>query len=343
MKKIFIAVLAVAALASCATDEIVSTPKGAAIGFDEAFVNNSTRANDLNKDNLANFGVYGFVEANGTQGQIFTNQEVKKEGGAFTYSPTQYWIAAAQYYFTAIAPYQSGEGATWTYATTDAQNGTITFHNDTAVANQDLLFAYKKPATTPTQITTQPDAVAFDFVHTLSRIKFTFKNSFATGSNIDLKVSAVTVTNAHKNGTIAVTDGVLADDWTPSTATFEKVFGNADGTVGAYLAIDEQSSASTEHFYLIPANANATFNVTFTIDLYQAGVKVDTYNRSSTVVIADMTRGSSYDIVAALTPQNVSDDGQLFPIVFTVNSVEEWVNFGEVPAPGYEVPAQGNN
>ena len=60
MKKIFIAVLAVAALASCSKEEAVNVDKGAVIGFD-TFVENSTRAADLTKGNF-DFGVYGLVE-----------------------------------------------------------------------------------------------------------------------------------------------------------------------------------------------------------------------------------------------------------------------------------------
>ena len=78
MKKLFIAILAVAGLAACSQDMTLETPKGAAIAFDNAFVNNSTRiATDITVDNLQDFGVYGSVVNNqGQQGLIFNNQEV---------------------------------------------------------------------------------------------------------------------------------------------------------------------------------------------------------------------------------------------------------------------------
>ena len=140
MKKLFIAILAVAGLAACSQEMTLETPKGAAIAFDNAFVNNSTRvATDITVGNLKDFGVYGSVVNNqGQQGLIFKNQKVEKSGNAYSYSPAQYWIADAQYDFVAIAPYTN---AKWSYATTDAKNGTLKFHNDTAEANQDLLFA----------------------------------------------------------------------------------------------------------------------------------------------------------------------------------------------------------
>lgn len=312
--------MAVAALAACSKSEVLETPKGAAIAFDNVYVENATKAADLNKDNIEDFGVFGYVEANQTGGKIFNNQLVQKNGSAFTYSPVQYWVGGAQYYFTALVPYT---GAAWTYTTSNAQTGTISFDNASAAANQDLLFAYVKPDMTPAQITAAPNAVAFNFNHMLSRVKFTFINNFAEGSNIELLVTNVHVTDAYKTGTIDVIDGVAADVWTPADKTYDITFGN----VGKLT--EKGRNASTEHFYLIPADA--TYNVTFDIALYQAGVLVDTYARSASVSV-NMLRGNSYELKASLTAQNTSDDGELYPIEFTINSVEDWDEFESVDA-----------
>ena len=129
MKKIFIAVLAVAALASCSKEQIVNVDKGAVIGFD-TFVENSTRANDLVVGNF-DFGVYGTV-TKGNSALIFNNQEVKTD---FTYGNPVYWIADASYTFGAFAPYTD---RAWSYelAGTDstdkiyAENGTVTGSGD---------------------------------------------------------------------------------------------------------------------------------------------------------------------------------------------------------------------
>ena len=221
MKKLFIAIMAVAGLAACSQDMTLETPKGAAIAFDNAFVNNSTRATDINIDNLLDFGVYGsVVNGQGQQGLIFNNQQVEKSGNAYSYSPAQYWIADAQYDFVAIAPYQENgddKTPTWTYATTtedDAKNGTLTFYNDRAAAEQDLLFASETAVETPASITSAPDAVSFTFNHLLSRVKFSFVNGFASGSNITLKITDVHITDTYKSGTIAIANGEVADTWT---------------------------------------------------------------------------------------------------------------------------------
>lgn len=334
MKKIFFAVLALAGLAACSTDEVVSRPEGAVIGFDNVFVENSTRANDLTAGNF-DFGVYGLVEKGNEKALIFTNQKVEKDG---KYSPAQYWIAAAQYYFTAIAPYTN---AKWSYATTTAHTGTISFNNATAEANQDLLFAYVKPDQTPAQINTTPDEVGFTFNHMLSRVRFTFANDFGEGSNITLQVYDVTITDAYATADLAVADGIPADDWSNFNGTLEKNFGKVGGATLATLTdTGDTKSAATEHFYLIPADK--TYNVTFKIDLYQAGVKLDTYTRTATIPAADMQKGKSYDITTTLTAQNTSDDGKLYPIEFTVTDVNDWAGFTGVNA-NVNQPTTGNN
>lgn len=329
MKKLFIAILAVAGLAACSQEMTLETPKGAAIAFDNAFVNNSTRATDINIDNLLDFGVYGsVVNGQGQQGLIFNNQQVEKSGNAYSYSPAQYWIADAQYDFVAIAPYQENgddKTPTWTYATTtedDAKNGTLTFYNDRAAANQDLLFASETAVKTPASITSAPDAVSFTFNHLLSRVKFTFVNDFASGSNITLKITDVHITDTYKSGTIAIANGEVADTWTVADNNNNKTLNVAFGNAGTEFLAAAGGSASTEHHYLIPANA--TYNITFKVELKQAGVSVGNYSRTATVNALNLQKGQSYELKATLDHSNTSDQGEIYPIEFTVNSVENW-------------------
>lgn len=325
MKKIFIAILAVAGLAACSQDQLVEAPKSAAIAFDNAFVNNSTRATDINIDNLQDFGVYGsVVNGQGQQGLIFTNQQVTKGTDGYSYSPAQYWIADAQYDFVAIAPYQENgddKTPTWTYAptvNTVAQNGTLTFYNDRAAANQDLLFASETAVETPASITSKPEAVSFTFNHLLSRVKFTFVNGFAAGSNITLKITDVHITNTYKSGTIVVTDGAVANTWTAADNTLNVDFNDA----GTEFLAANGGSASTEHHYLIPAQAS--YNITFNVELKQAGVSVGNYPRTATVNALNLQKGQSYELKATLNQSNTSNQGEIYPIEFSVNSVENW-------------------
>ena len=328
MKKLFIAIMAVAAAAvSCSTELTVDAPKGAAIAFDNAFVENATRAADIDAEGIkaVGFGVTGYiVNTAGDQGKIFNNQQVAWNGSAYAYSPAQYWTAGNTYTFAALVPYT---GAQWTYAATDARNGEISFNNAAAAANQDLLYSYHSE-TMPESIVSTPAAVEFTFNHILSRVKFSFKNGFGEGENITLKVKDVVVTNVHSNGTVAVENGAV-QDWTVGTETFNRAFGNAGENI---LAVG--AKGTTEHFYFIPADA--TYNLTFVVELYQANVLADTYNRTANVTLS-LEKGKSYELTATLNNLNTSDDGELYPIEFNVDEVDEWGAFGEGVATPTEV------
>lgn len=328
MKKIIIAALALTAFAACNKSEVVDAPQGAAIAFENAFVDNATKAaTDLTASNLNDFSVYGSVEANDTEGMIFTNQKVAKNGNAYTYSPVQYWIANAQYYFAAFAPYTS---AAWTYApavkdgaenATAAYTGTLTFDNESAKASQDLLYAYVKPDVTPTSIISQPDPVKFTFTHKLSKVAFKFTNAFAEGSNITLKVYDVKINNAAGEGSLPITDGTDGT-WTADAEnnSFEITYGpTVDNATD--IAIDKDFV--TDHYYLIPVTRE--YKITFSVDLYQAGVKVATYPHEVSTNIA-LSKGSSYSLNATLNEKTVNPDSQLFPIEFAVEEIDDWVS-----------------
>ena len=325
MKKLLFAAAAIVAMASCATDDVVSRPAGAAIEFNDAFVENATRANDIAKDNLSQFNVYGSVTANNTNGFIFTDQLVEKNGDNYTYTPAQYWIPAASYKFTAFASLTADQTVArqWSFApAADAANGVISFNNEVAQANQDLVYAYAD-CTTPETIASKPAPVAFTFNHMLSRVQFTITNGFTAGSNIKLDITNLTITDAHANGTLEVADGV-AQTWAVGTDVFGRNFGST-----TQLA-DNNTSWTTEHFYLIPTKA--TYNVTFDVTLWQAGVNIDTYTRTATVDL-DMSKGMSYNIKATLNASNTAEDGsEIYPIEFTVTDVNEWQDFGDVNA-----------
>ena len=314
MKRIFTLALAVAALAACNKSEVVETAPAAAIAFDNAFVDNATKAaTDITKTNLIDFGVYGTVAKGGKNALIFDNTEVSKVGGAYTYSPAQYWVEGAEYTFSAYAPF---ENAKWSFAETDAYNGTLSFDNASANGEQDLLFA--SAARTTGTISAAPEAVSFTFSHLLSKVVFKYTNVF-TDNNISLNVYDVKINNAAAKGEIPVTDGVVGD-WT-GTEDYVRSFG--DATADADKALANAASTTTEHFYLIPVERE--YNITFKVDLYQAGVLLDTYEHEVKTTI-NLEKGKSYSFNANLAPQNVNPETQLYPIEFNVNAVEEWVN-----------------
>ena len=88
MKKIFIAALAIAALAACNKTEVVGVTESNAIAFDNAFVDNATKSvkdPSFTNSNLFNdFAVFGFVEGavlfDGTKvSKGITNNDLKSD------------------------------------------------------------------------------------------------------------------------------------------------------------------------------------------------------------------------------------------------------------------------
>lgn len=311
MKKLLFAALALAAVA-CSKSEVVEQPSPLAIGFDSPFIENSTKATDLTtgeNGTLQDFGVYGYVEAVG--GIIFNNEKVSKNGSAWTYANTQYWVAGKPYYFTAIAPASQGDK----YTPTGVNAGTINFDNTSA--DIDLLYAHTSVAAITGPITAQPDPVKFSFNHILSRVKFSFKNEMVA-ENAKITISNVAITDAYKTGTATITDGALAS-WTPADPTNTVSFAGIDN------AIEINTEGETDHMYFIPANE--TYTLTFTVALTQGTVAIATKTHTVTIPAVNMQAGFSYDFKAVLNEANVVD--QLFPITFTAEATP-WADFSEV-------------
>ena len=313
---------AVAALAACTTEQTIVAPQNEAIGFD-TFVDNSTRAEDITTNNIADFGVYGTVTKGNNSALIFDNTKVAgtKESG-YTYSPAQYWIAAAQYDFLAFAPFTN---AKWTYTPTNAQvakTGTFSFDNYAAAADQDVVYAYTTKTTEDKLNANNTQAVAFTFKHILSKVAFSFTNTF-TDNKTTLNVYNVKINNTAKTGTMAIAEGVDAA-WEVAgdlIVPFGAQAANADAALanGAELKLD--------HHYVIPAQR--AYNITFDVDLYQAGVYLATYNHTINSAI-DFAKNGNYVLSVKLAPESIDPDNELYPIEFTVNEVEDWRDNGSV-------------
>ena len=328
MKKILSAILVATALMGCNKENTLDSLEQPKIGFGYVFVNNTTKAaaTDLSTANLTEFSVFGALTVNSSTGKIFENDRVyKNASNDFVYDNKQYWIPNTQYHFTAIAPYKTGNAAAWTYTTSEAQNGTITYD---ASSDIDLLFAYVEPAKTAATITTQPEKVGFTFNHLLSRARFTFVNNVPEISNITFKITEVKVLDAYKVGTLAVAEGVPGT-WAAASDnnSFEVAFDNALAVIPG-KADNVTNYESTEHHYILPVAKK--LNVSFKLEIFQAGVSLGIYDRATTVDI-DPGKGMSYDIKANLTVENALPNA-IYPIEFKVNAINNWAGYTDVNA-----------
>ena len=307
MKKLFVMTLAATAmLASCSSDDTMEVPQSkSAITF-AAFINKSVRATDATLANLGSISVYGWRDDD----CIFNKQIVTVDTvGKGTYTPVQYWQAGHTYSFEAVAP-TSVDGASFTAQRT---GGRFNYTNNASI---DLLYAKAADVTTASPLT-DPGAVHFTFKHLLSRVKFTFNNTFAATAAAKITISNVKITNAYANGTITP----AADDpkWLVSNNTLQVAFDEADTDALKDLVANTGTGATTP-MYLIPATS-PSYNVEFDVTLNQNGVNT-TYHHTATITTT-MAMGMSYNFVANINASNVDPDNELFPIEFEAK-VEDW-------------------
>ena len=325
MKKIILAALAIAALASCNKTEVVGVTESNAIAFDNAFVDNATKSvNDpsFTNSNLFNdFAVYGFVEGavlfDGTQvSKSITNAELTKS--TWKYAGTQYWIADAQYNFNAVAPMTAGG---WTKTAADAASTTLSFVNN---GTTDLLYA----TTDQEGKASGNELVNFSFRHVLSKVKFSFENAY-NATNATIKVKDIVITNPHKTanvvltGETAWTGNATADGFTLEfgKATDDEATTDVKEDVEVAYAFGKTYESENELF-LIPSTSYA-YNVTFDVELLVSGQPIDTYEHTVTATFAPVA-GNSYDIKAVINATNIDPEHAQEPIEFTVNTLPGW-------------------
>lgn len=322
MKKIFVAVLAMAGVVACNTVDTLDVPQNPEIRFANAFVENATRANEAldpstTTESLTAFDVWGFMD--NTAGTVFVGEDVTGSKGNFTYTNTQYWAPGHKYYFAAVAPMNSTNVEVDT-ATADLTGiGTIAFKN--VDGTEDLLYsavAVDAPALG------EAKTVMLTFNHLLSKVKFTFTNGF-TNDNAYIDVKSVTMT-APKTATATLTGNWWeANPWAGHADVVTLEFGDACSKTPA----GEDQVAADERL-TIPADAEQKYTVTFEVALYMGDVVAYSGTKTATIEGVALEIGKAYNFSATLNASNITEDGtELQPIVFDVEVVKDWV---EVPA-----------
>lgn len=299
MKKIFCAVLALAAMASCSNEDTIEYNKQA-IAFGDAFVDNATRAIYADANGIQGFTVFGNVIATsqvltGTPVALYgnTGANVTRGGAslgvAWTCDVARYWTPSCTFNFAAIA---NGTG-------TDVVNGLPTKISYTVNENDpaDLIYA-TQPATTtnagvPETGVNGDEVVAFTFNHLLSKIGFTVDTDLDNGYTAE--VTSIAVTGAYKNGTYTVGDEVTNGTWANSD----------DEKVDLQFIV---SDSGVDHL-IIPVNQ--TLGVTITYNILFNGTTISTGVTKEGPLTYSFATNTVYNINASLTAPGV--------IEFTVN------------------------
>lgn len=294
MKKLFIAMLAVAAVTACAKDEAISIDRQA-IGFGNPFVENSTRADYSDGvQKLTQFNVYGTVTGTAGTVNIFDGVLVEGEVGNADWSYdeqyNQYWIPGANYSFAAIVDA--------TVATKDSHNMplTLTTIPDATSNLEDMLYA---TAAVNNAVANQ-GRVNFTFSHLLSKAHFTVTSNAMGGYYHN--VTGIKVAN-FQTGTYTIADG----SWAGTTAK-DVAFANIENVEST-----DTKGVSNADLLLVPNSAQ--FNVIFTVELYKNGTKLGTETKTIPVD-TDLVKGNSYNFTIACSVGN--------PIKFGVTNDPTW-------------------
>ena len=294
MKRIFVIFALAATLASCAKEDIVREAPRQAIGFGNPFVENSTRATDntygsVNK--LTKFNVYGTVTGTAGTVNIYNGVEVTGTVGNADWSHdaqyNQYWIPGADYSFAAVVD-----------ADEVAQDGYMmpTALTYKTAGQKDLLFA----TSSVENAVADQERVNFNFEHLLSKAQFT-ATSNAEGGYYHT-IANIKVAN-FETGTYTINGGTWA-----GTTTKDIEFGNVE-------EVTKDSGAKTNATQMLLVPNAATFNVTFTVNLY----KNDTWLGTETKTIpvdTDLVKGNSYNFTIDCSVGN--------PIKFGVTNDPTW-------------------
>lgn len=322
MKKIFIAIMAMAAFAACTSEETIVAPKGNAIAFGNAFIDNATKAIDGTYTNVAGdahelkaFNVYGTVENGNGLANIFNGLKVEKQNsGAWAYDPeyTQYWVADNVYDFAAVVSKDKVE-------VEQGIDGMPVALGYDAVAQHDLLYAEVKDINYANNV--QP--VKFTFAHLLSKVKFTVKNLMQNGNGNSYKVKNVVVNGATKS---AIYD-IATKTWGSYAETHSLTFGDIV-TVGAndeYEAakkLEMNAVGESKYERLFIPQDNAPLNISIDVEYYvenkmnDKDVLNDKYTK--TIEIAHkLEAGHAYNVVLTL-----GNPGE--PITFAVEDITAW-------------------
>lgn len=317
MKKIFVAVLAMAGVVACNTVDTLDVPQNPAISFENAYVKNATRdAVDPSTTtaSIEAFDVWAFMDE--TSGIVLVDEDVTKGANGWSYANVQYWAPGHTYYFGALAPMNS---ANWDLDTSKAGKlgaGVVSFTN--VDGTEDLLYSAVEVSTADLKLGEGMDPVKLTFSHLLSKVKFTFKNGFAT-DNVSIKVKDVTMTvPAAATLDLNTADWWEGDKWVLGNEALTLQFGSVATTLGMGIADEADNERLT-----IPASAAYEYNVKFYVDVYMGDVlAIDNHEFTATIKDIALQMGKAYNFTATINPENL----EMAPIVFEVVEVKEWVD-----------------
>lgn len=313
MKKLFISMLAVAALASCSQEDVIVADKGDLIGFN-SFVENSTRAAKdpsygANGEPLEVFQVWGTVNGGNGLVAIYNGADVKGQVGYADNEKTQpniwycdvkqYWIKDAIYNFAALV--NATDDLAFANLLPTEVKGFV------ADGETDLLYARSEENITGLASGNGP--VNFNFEHLLSKVKFTVKNNSKAAEQYSFKVNNIVI-KGKNTGDVTLATKV----WDTSATTVDTNYTVAEIVVNKDTA--DAGEECEKELLLIPGDYTINFNV----DIYNGTTKLgsQTYPVAGGSYAKTLVVGNAYNFVITVA---VGEE-----ITFSVENQPTWNN-----------------
>lgn len=307
MKKLFIAIVAIAAAAACSNVETVSLNQEA-IAFDNAFVDNATRSvYDQTKttDNIALVDVFGFVENKPLFGGLYNRVLIRKADN-WSYENTQYWIPGAHYHFIAISPNNSDFVGNVTAAGANLP--------EFRLGDGTFDYVYAQTGTIEGKESGN-EKVAFTFRHILSKVKFTFVNKYLA-DNTTIQVRDIKILNAYATASVVLNETTTT--WSNQDGSKTLQFGGATEQAGNANQVLQHNDAveSYNALFIIPGAIDGGYNVEFTYDILVGGDVIKSFTKTVNISNFAPVAGLAYNLKAEIKPGE--------RIEFTVNKVIDW-------------------
>ena len=294
MKKIIIALAALATVAACNKAEVIENTQDNLITFNSPFVDYATKAADntySGTKELTSFNVYGTVTGEDGTVNIFNGVQVTGTVGAaewaYDAAYAQYWIPGADYSFAAVVDANG--------VTQDATYKMPTALTYATAGQKDLLYA----TAVVDDATAAQGVVNLTFAHLLSKAHFTVTSN-ATG-DYSHNVTNIKVNN-FETGTYTIAGGT----WAGTTAT--------DISFGDIKEVTASATKTNATQMLLIPNAD-DFTVSFTVEIWNGATKLGTQNYTKTVS-QDLVKGNAYNFTIECSVGN--------PIKFTVSTDPAW-------------------
>ena len=280
MKKLLFAATAALAISSCTmqeTDNVADTPREP-IRF-EAFVDKSTRAEDVTTANLKEFYVYGKIIKSDKTETIDRITVTKLSNGSWYYRDILYWEDGAVYCF---------------FATNNEHAAVIgTSERDYALSVHPLN-DFDLIAANPGSLERSDEPVMFKFKHVLAKLKFTFTNAYKDGHEIEIK--DLQLAPAYHDGRFTWWNYEDCGTWSDTYPGPIPFFGELsftqsgeDGTI-THLAIPQQLQGT-----------DASLKFTLVVDKQERSCTVNI----PTDVVAEWEAGHTYSYKLTVKPETV--------------------------------------